>query len=80
MEQLVLPAGTIITCPGCDAEMAELVVDLFPTDKLSIGAVRGLGWIPGFDVKTICPFCGDYFTHSNVDQKQYSIHTKGGWF
>ncbi len=78
MEQLVLPSGTVITCPTCDREMAISLADMFPSE-FNNGLFRGLAWSP-IDPKPICPFCGDYFAITDVEKKRYSIHTKGGWF
>jgi hypothetical protein len=78
MDKLVIPAGTIITCPKCTSEMAETLFDFFPGEKMS-GAVKGLAWLPGVDSKPICPVCGTYFVVFDSDLQQHAIHTKGGW-
>jgi len=65
--------GTIITCPDCRVEIAEILTDLYPGDMIKTSDLRGIldPITPGD--RTNCRKCGSpYFLIGK-------LHTREGW-
>ncbi len=72
-----LPAGSKLTCPSCDLEVAILLHDLFRGEKMDI-----IKWKPlQVEIKAsglmLCPDCGAQYGRNTTNGTQVHIHGMG---
>lgn len=75
LQALILRKGTVITCPSCDAAIAETAEDILPLQRRSLWRfvmIQG-GHEP--DTRLNCAACGTSF----VNEETGELWTKAGW-
>ena len=72
------PAGTVITCPGCNRRIAKSKRDIYATESVTSSAWDGLD---GHEIRpcspVTCPDCKRSYLRSLGYRTQ--IHTSEGW-
>lgn len=76
-----LPVGTILSCPDCGLELAEVVVELFYGDQIRSVNFASLNNQPiGYAERANCVECGAAFGRGNYATQKNELHTKQyGW-
>jgi len=68
-----IPKGSIVTCPQCGVEIAEVMEDLRQHDQLRASSFRGISQEIKQHDETRCKKCGMIYFHDGM------IHTREGW-
>jgi hypothetical protein len=69
----MIEKGTIITCPTCNNEIAEITKDIFRGDLLSQSLFKGINHPILNGQKMTCEKCSSSW---GINGK---LHTKSGW-
>ena len=65
--------GTIVTCARCDAEIAEVIEDLYSGQLIRASSLRGISQEINERELMACKKCGYHYFWGG------RLHTKDGW-
>ena len=65
--------GTIITCPDCRVEIAEIIEDLYSNQLIRASCMRGISQEIEVGDLMACGKCGSHYFWNGW------LHTKEGW-
>lgn len=71
-----MKAGTVVTCPDCDAEQLVTTVDLEPGQRLSEAGFKSLGFDVHNSQRAGCHRCGALWYRKHPKTGRSQIHTQ----